>query len=62
MKYHTLKLEIPEALQKYDQTEVTISVSAMVTLSDLIAAFERFVIATGYELPEKTHIDIVETE
>lgn len=62
MKYHTLKLEIPEAIQKHDPTEVTISISAMVTLPDLISVFERFLIATGYTLPENTRLDFVEND
>lgn len=45
-----------------DPTQVTLEVSRESDLSEAVEAFERFLIAVGYSLPENSHLDFVEND
>ena len=42
MKYHTFRFEIPESMQKYDSSEVMLTMPICSTITEAVEAFERF--------------------
>jgi len=62
MKYHTLKIEIPEEYE--DQSFVELTIPPEATLDQCLQAFQGFFYDCGYRFPEnliisvKTHEEI----
>ena len=62
LKYHTLRVEIPEDFQPHVTSYVTLDVPAEATLDELLEAFETFVKALGYSIPENSFLDFVKED
>ena len=63
MKNHTFKIINEDKFQSYDSDifpSVEMSIPSEASLSDMLYAFERFLEATGYVLPENSTLDFVE--
>jgi hypothetical protein len=65
MKNHTFKIINEDSFQPYDTQlfpSVDMSIPSEASLSDMLYAFERFLEATGYVLPENSVLDFVEQD
>ena len=63
MKNHTFKIINEDKFQSYNSDifpSVEMSIPSEASLSDMLYAFERFLEATGYILPENSTLDFVE--
>lgn len=59
---HTFKIVDHEGFNRDIYPSVSMEVDSEATISDLLYAFERFLQATGYVLPENSHLELVEEE
>jgi hypothetical protein len=66
MKNHTFKIINEDDGQLYNVDQlfpsVDMSIPSEASLSDMLYAFERFLEATGYALPENSVLDFVEQD
>jgi hypothetical protein len=62
VKHHTFRIEVPEELQPHTEGYVTIDVSCEATLNEILGAFETFVKALGYKIPDNSYLDFVKED
>ena len=59
---HTFKIVDHEGFNRDIYPSVSMEIDSEATISDLLYAFERFLQAMGYVLPENSHLELVEEE
>jgi hypothetical protein len=55
---HTFKIVDHEGFNRDIYPSVSMEIDSEATISDLLYAFERFLQATGYVLPENSHLEL----